>query len=631
MNESAWPPENNVSLGAEEERSYLLEVKKKAAVNIVEVCQRIDLLPWERFSTLNYLLKTVAWMRRPLRRRVTQDAETQPIDAVKVIDTINGPVPVTMLDGGEIHDAEIASIRCVQREVFSKEFEALEKSSPLPRDSNLLDLRPVFDQELRIIRVTGRVSQSFQHLNIKPPILLPSDHHFVVLLVNYIHLKIHHSGFKATYAEIKKRFWIVKGRSVIKRIVGRCVICSKLHSRSFQEKAADLPLDRARLAQPFEVVGVDYAGPLFVKAGTIPGIVLSVDSPVEVKAYFLLFTCAATRAVRLELVPDQSTETFILALRRFVAGCNRTVSVMYSDNAKTFRKAAKYLSRLHQDSTVRNFLNGNRIEWRFIASRAPWWGGFWERMVKSTKDLLRKTLQRSSLGWDDLSTLFKEVEMSINNRPLTYSDEEELTPLTPALLISGIRSSIVAEKPAPPVDSEMSAFSAITRREKHRLTLLHRLCSRWYTEYLHDLSRFHFHHKSGRKIQKNDVVLIFDDKTRLNWKMGVVTKLHLDQGGLTRSVDVRTKNGVLNRPVQRLYPTEVQVEDDVPIEVPDQPHEEQDVGDAQPGPVPTVAAAPGAATTGESVGTDPGPAQEVPRTTKRGRQVKPRRRLVEGD
>jgi hypothetical protein len=628
-NKSAWPPEHNDSLGVEEERSYRLEVKKKAAVNIVEVCQRVDLFPWDRYSSLNSLLKTIAWMRRPLRRRVTQDADAQLSEVVETIDTNNGPVPVTMLDGVEIHDAEIVSIRCVQREMFSKEFEALENSSPLPRDSKLLALRPVFDQELKIIRVTGRVSQSFQHLGIKPPILLPSDHHFVVLLINHIHLKIHHSGFKATYAEIKKRFWIVKGRSVVKRIMGMCVICSKLHSRSFQEKAADLPLDRARLAQPFEVVGVDYAGPLFVKAGTIPGIIFSVDSPVEVKAYFLLFTCAATRAVRLELVPDQSTETFILALRRFVAGCNGTVSVMYSDNAKTFRKAANYLSRLQENATVRNFLNGKRIEWRFIASRAPWWGGFWERMVKSTKDLLRKTLQRSSLGWDDLSTLFKEIEMSINNRPLTYSDEEELTPLTPALLISGIRSPIVAEKPAPPVDSQMSAFSAINRREKHRLTLLHRLCSRWYTEYLHDLSRFHYHTKSGRKIQKNDVVLIFDVKTRLNWQMGIVTKLHLGKDGLTRSVDVRTKNGILNRPVQRLYPTEVQVEDDMPIEAPDQPHEEQDVGVAQPGPVPTVAAVPGAATTGESVGTDPGPAQAVPRTTKRGRQVRPRRRLVE--
>jgi len=255
----------NDSLGVEEEHNYRLEIKKKALVNIVEVCQRIGLLRWERFSSLNFLLKTVAWMRRPFRRQVMQDADTQPSDVVSVIETINGPVPVTMLDGAEIHDAEIVSIRCVQRELFSKEFEALEKSSPLPRDSKLLDLRPVFDKELRIIRVTGRVSQSFQHLNIKPPILLPSDHHFVVLLVSHIHLKIHHSGFKATYAEIKKRFWIVKGRSVVKKIMGKCVICSKLHSRSFQEEAADLPLDRARLAQPFEVVGVDYAGHCLLK------------------------------------------------------------------------------------------------------------------------------------------------------------------------------------------------------------------------------------------------------------------------------------------------------------------------------------------------------------------------------
>ena len=54
----------------------------------------------------------------------------------------------------------------------------------------------------------------------------------------------------------------------------------------------------------------------------------------EKKAYILLFTCSLTRAIHLELLPDQTTNEFIRALNRLIArrGCPETI---YSDNAKT--------------------------------------------------------------------------------------------------------------------------------------------------------------------------------------------------------------------------------------------------------------------------------------------------------
>ena len=67
--------------------------------------------------------------------------------------------------------------------------------------------------------------------------------------------------------------------------------------------------------------------------------------------------------------------------------------------------------------------------------KGPLVGGYWERLVKSVKRCLRKTLGRSILTFDELATVLVEIEATLNNRPLTYvcDDTEGLTyALTPA-------------------------------------------------------------------------------------------------------------------------------------------------------------------------------------------------------
>ena len=108
------------------------------------------------------------------------------------------------------------------------------------------------------------------------------------------------------------------------------------------------------------------------------------------KCYVCLFTCAVTRAIHLELVPDLSARSFLLAFRRFAAR-RGPVSVMYSDNAQTFRCVDRHLNILQSDPDIQDLLARRKLLWIYSASLAPWWGGFWERMVRSVKDLLRGT------------------------------------------------------------------------------------------------------------------------------------------------------------------------------------------------------------------------------------------------
>ena len=119
------------------------------------------------------------------------------------------------------------------------------------------------------------------------------------------------------------------------------------------------------------------------------------------KCYLGLFTCCVMRAVHLDLVADLTATTFVHCLRRFVA--RRGVpSLIISDNAKTFKASAKVIKRLYDNEEVRAHLESNRIDWKFILEQAPWWGGFYERMIGTAKRCLRKVLGNAKLNADEL-------------------------------------------------------------------------------------------------------------------------------------------------------------------------------------------------------------------------------------
>ncbi|GBM33840.1 hypothetical protein AVEN_76203-1 [Araneus ventricosus] len=114
-------------------------------------------------------------------------------------------------------------------------------------------------------------------------------------------------------------------------------------------------------------------------------------------------------------------------------GRPRTV---YSDNDTNFRGAYNELSTLDWEKIVRE-ANINRILWKFDPPTAFWWGGFGERLVRVIKELLRRSLGKSILSFEELGTVLCECKSAINSRPLTYVSEnsDDLIPLTPSMFM----------------------------------------------------------------------------------------------------------------------------------------------------------------------------------------------------
>lgn len=71
------------------------------------------------------------------------------------------------------------------------------------------------------------------------------------------------------------------------------------------------------------------------------------------------------------------------------------------------------------------YFTNHQISWKFIMERAPWWGGFWERMVKTVKMTLRKTMGRTILTFEEMNTVLIEVESVVNAQPPTYIEDDQ--------------------------------------------------------------------------------------------------------------------------------------------------------------------------------------------------------------
>ena len=54
---------------------------------------------------------------------------------------------------------------------------------------------------------------------------------------------------------------------------------------------------------------------------------------------------------------------------------------------------------------VQQHLSGVGIEWLFNIEKAPWWGGLFERMVRSAKQCLNKIIGRAKLNYEQLLTV----------------------------------------------------------------------------------------------------------------------------------------------------------------------------------------------------------------------------------
>ncbi|XP_044757073.1 uncharacterized protein LOC123315444 [Coccinella septempunctata] len=248
-NSEEWP--NNEIFCPEEVNS---EKRNTTQVLISKVNKTTE--EFQYFSKYSKVLRMIAWMLRfgfnSKRRNLKKSGE---------------------ITCDEVSEAEKRLLRMVQEEVFGKDLSSLNLET--------------FQDENKLWRIRSRLILGDFEENFKYPILLPSKHVLVNRLIEEYHILNRHTGVQTLLSILREKFWILKGRKTVRQVISKCCLCKRYTSKPIETPFAPLPRNRITCGKAFNVVGIDLAGPLYLKDKT--------------KTWIVLFTCAVYRAIHLEL------------------------------------------------------------------------------------------------------------------------------------------------------------------------------------------------------------------------------------------------------------------------------------------------------------------------------------------
>lgn len=143
----------------------------------------------------------------------------------------------------------------------------------LQKDFNTLKTQfGLFLDDKGLWRCGGRLQNAGIPFTAKHPLLLPREYPFTSLVICDAHHRVGHNGVKETLTEVRRKYWIVRGRSLIRALIHRCTTCREHEGAPFNgPPPPPLPEFRIKEDPAFTYTGVDFAGPLFVHNRTLNG------------------------------------------------------------------------------------------------------------------------------------------------------------------------------------------------------------------------------------------------------------------------------------------------------------------------------------------------------------------------
>lgn len=530
--DSTWDGDNTQDIPFSE-----LPETRKQTMALVSVSS--EFLSFQSFSSLSRIKRVMSYVLRFVSNcRLRRDRRS------------TGFLTVRELSQGMQH-----LIRLSQLDNFSGEIETLQLNSQLNTKNKLLGLSPFLDSN-GLLRVGGRLKNSYLRFESKHPLLLNGKHHLTRLIFEHYHRLYCHAAPQLLLSIVRREYWPTSGISIAKSVFHRCLTCFRNKPKSFMPKMADLPRERVTVMNPFTVTGIDYAGPFTLKDRKGKGCRY-------IKGYICLFICFASKAIHIEVVTELTTECFIAALRRFTARRGKP-SRIFSDNGTNFVGAKRELHSLfgflkQSQSDIMKGCADEGIIWKFIPPNSPHFGGIWESNIKQVKSHLVRVMGETKLVYEEFITVVIQIESVLNSRPLypMSSDPNDLQPLTPSHFLIGKPLITVPDPSLKDVRiGRLSRFQLLQKINQD-------FWKSWSRDYLNHLQQRAKWRQESQNIKIGTLVIIKNDNLPpCSWIMGRVINIHPDNDGTVRVASVQCHKGVFKRAVTRLCPLPIQDNDE---------------------------------------------------------------------
>ncbi|XP_055918461.1 uncharacterized protein LOC129950552 [Eupeodes corollae] len=402
----------------------------------------------------------------------------------------------------ELHLAFLKIVETVQNNEFSEEIQKLKRKLTL--SNHIQKLNPFLHEfndnncSFSLIRVGGRLLHAPIEYDAKFPLLLTKNSQFIKVYLTHLHRKNCHAGAQAMVALLRQKIWIINAKEACQKVVRNGVQCFRYKPKLLQQIMGNLPADRLRAQRPFLICGVDFCGPVYWSTRN------SEDDSLR---------------QRDELCG--SPEDLERGWRRVRA-----------------REASHLLVRSRR-----------RVQFRLHTSKSPHFGGLWEAAVKAAKTLLHRTVGNALLTAEELLTVLIEVEAILNSRPIAplSADPNDGEALTPAHLLVG--SPLRSLPPENVPEQQMACL----RRWQLLCWLKQQFWQKWSKAYLLCLQVRSKWINEQPNLIVGKLVLIHEDHTPpQQWAMGRVVVVVEGQDGKVRVTDIKTRNGILRRPIVKL-------------------------------------------------------------------------------
>jgi hypothetical protein len=361
-----------------------------------------------------------------------------------------------------------------------------------------------------------------------------------------------HEGAVATLHRSRRKVWVTNGRALANLVRARCTECRLKTKKCMEQRMGHLPNQRVGIGAIFQSVAVDLFGPIEYQG--------TVNKRQVGKGWGVDFVCTTTSAVHIEFVDTYSTESFLMALRRFM--CFRgTPSRFQSDRGEQLVTAAKQVSSWDFKEVIQ-WTGKKGIEWILVPTGGQHFNGQAERMIGLIKKQIRRSFEGRKYSHEETITILQEAAQVINGKPLGLNPWPEGEPLCPQDLLLG------RAHPGQP-EVKFETGRQLTRRFENVQRAKEEFWGRWIREVFPGLLKQTEWTRNKMDVKIGDIVLRKDETAAgQTYKYTRVIKVHVGTDGRVRAADIEyrlpgeTRYRTTTRPIHKMVliiPVEEQI------------------------------------------------------------------------